>query len=376
LTRQLRVLITASPLVGHFWPVVPLGWALRAAGHDVRVACLPNIAPEVLAAGLPPLVTGEHLDLGPILENLDADGASRRTALVRLHARIAVPLVDSALNAVRAVPPDVVVHGAMDLAGPVLAGMLGVPTVSVPYGLPQRHAVAAGLRRGAVALGSRYGLPGLSGVPALTLDTCPPGLRPAAPAPDGPAPEPEKMRHVPYCGAGAVPDWVRQPPVGHRICVTATAEPPAPASVPQILDWAAAIAGDDVEVVVPVPDGASGPAPRGVRVVDWLPLPYLAPSCAAVVHCADPLALLAFLHSGVPQVLLPLGSPSRHADALHAAGAGLALAPDSPPAALGEAVRAVLADPATGKAAQDLSEQMRLAPGPATVVERIEALAG
>lgn len=35
----MRVLFTVSDWTGHYYPLVPLGWALQAAGHEVRVAC-------------------------------------------------------------------------------------------------------------------------------------------------------------------------------------------------------------------------------------------------------------------------------------------------------------------------------------------------
>ena len=34
----MRVLFTASPALGHMFPMIPLAWAYRAQGHDVLVA--------------------------------------------------------------------------------------------------------------------------------------------------------------------------------------------------------------------------------------------------------------------------------------------------------------------------------------------------
>ena len=34
----MRVLVVSAPLLGHLLPLVPLAAALRAAGHDVRIA--------------------------------------------------------------------------------------------------------------------------------------------------------------------------------------------------------------------------------------------------------------------------------------------------------------------------------------------------
>src|SRR4051812_34880722 len=54
----MRVLFTTWDWAGHFFPMVPLGWALRAAGHEVLVATDPGFAPTVTGAGLPALPVG------------------------------------------------------------------------------------------------------------------------------------------------------------------------------------------------------------------------------------------------------------------------------------------------------------------------------
>src|SRR5882672_3242470 len=112
-SRAVRVLLTTCPMTGHFWPMVPLGWALRSAGHEVAVASLPNLTVEVVGSGLPALIVGERADLGGLLSD------------------------------VRARPPDLIVYEPMDLAGPLLAGLLGVPAVLHPFGPPMRDSVAA-----------------------------------------------------------------------------------------------------------------------------------------------------------------------------------------------------------------------------------------
>lgn len=49
----MRVLFTTAPLPGHLYPMVPLAWALRAAGHQVLVAAPENFSETVVATGLP-----------------------------------------------------------------------------------------------------------------------------------------------------------------------------------------------------------------------------------------------------------------------------------------------------------------------------------
>nr|WP_181726596.1 hypothetical protein [Micromonospora provocatoris] len=46
----------------HFYSLVPLGWALQAAGHEVRVASHPSMAATISTAGLAAVPLGEDVD--------------------------------------------------------------------------------------------------------------------------------------------------------------------------------------------------------------------------------------------------------------------------------------------------------------------------
>jgi hypothetical protein len=59
----MRVLFTTSEWPTHYFPMVPLGWALQAAGHEVRVACMPSQTDFVARAGLVPLPVMDGPDL-------------------------------------------------------------------------------------------------------------------------------------------------------------------------------------------------------------------------------------------------------------------------------------------------------------------------
>src|SRR5205809_6196979 len=48
----MRVLFTTSNWAGHWFCMVPLGWALQAAGHEVRVLCPPAQQAAVRQTGL------------------------------------------------------------------------------------------------------------------------------------------------------------------------------------------------------------------------------------------------------------------------------------------------------------------------------------
>nr|WP_238937357.1 peptidase S8 [Streptomyces clavuligerus] len=65
----MRVLFTVWPNPSHLYPVVPLAWALRSAGHEVCVAAHPEVADAIAAVGLTAVPLGDPalmpVPLGP-----------------------------------------------------------------------------------------------------------------------------------------------------------------------------------------------------------------------------------------------------------------------------------------------------------------------
>ena len=54
----MKFLFTTNPLLGHLLPMVPLIRAVRAAGHEVRVATGADLAPAVHRHGFPVWAVG------------------------------------------------------------------------------------------------------------------------------------------------------------------------------------------------------------------------------------------------------------------------------------------------------------------------------
>lgn len=383
MTRPLRILFTTCPLVDQFWPMVPLGWALRAAGHDVQVACLAPIASEVTASGLPALPAvapaGRKGLVGADEAGTWDQAFSALTGdmrgVIRWNMRVAIALADGTLTAVRSWHPDLIIHAPMDLAGPLLSGLLRVPAVLHSLGLPLRDVVAAGMHRGCLALQVRYGVPGDFAEPLMVLDVCPPGFGPGQP--DGDRVQP--MRYTPYSGAGAVPAWTREPSPVPRVCIMKSIEPPEEAEVPFLLRVAGEVAGDDIDVLLPLPESAlAGIDPAaypGITLTEWLPPHHLAAGSAVAVHGGDSASTLTFLGAGAPQLLVPWrGQENRNAEALEAVGAGRLLPNGSPPARLAAAVRELARDESCRAAARSLARTMWEMPSPLSVATRIEAL--
>src|SRR5262245_45932134 len=58
----MRVLFSTSNWAGHYFAMVPLGWALQAAGYEVRVAGTTGLFEAVSGAGLTPVRVLQALD--------------------------------------------------------------------------------------------------------------------------------------------------------------------------------------------------------------------------------------------------------------------------------------------------------------------------
>jgi L-noviosyl transferase len=397
----MRVLITTSPATNHYWPMVPLAWALRSAGHDVQVGCLADLAGEVCGSGLTATVVDAPEEVRDLLGDGDADPAAPSGAVegrrsgprfvsddlrerLRNSARLSVPLVDGLLASVTARPPDVIVHEPLDFAGPLLAALAGVPTVLHSAGLPLGRQMISGMRRTDSALRTRYGLPDEASEPGLIVEVWPAGLRqdhrPAqAPGSVDDGGRHRVMRHVPYARACPTAEWTGRPAAGPRICLAAGIDRPV-RSVDWLIGKAAGLPGAGLDVVLPLagPDAADlGAAPEGIEVVPWLPLDRAAGACAAAVHAGDPAMMLAFLAAGIPQVVLPILLDERTAaSALATAGAGISLPHEASAADVAAAVRAVVDSGEYGENAARVAAGMSRARSPHALVPDIEALAG
>src|SRR5688500_2073889 len=58
----MRVLFTTWAWPSHYFPLVPLAWALRSAGHEVLMTSQPDLLPPMRASGLPAVAVGRCVD--------------------------------------------------------------------------------------------------------------------------------------------------------------------------------------------------------------------------------------------------------------------------------------------------------------------------
>ncbi|MBZ6260455.1 DUF1205 domain-containing protein [Streptomyces olivaceus] len=409
------VAATTTPL----FHMVPLAWAFRAAGHDVRVAAQPELSRAIVEVGLPAVEVGHGYEImdgvlrsrgGQRVIEAPADqwtdsglaGTAEEPPAdyddkhADLRDAAMAPLVEAAgrmapglLRFTEYWRPDLLVTDSMVFAAPLVSALRGVPLVRQTWGPDVMRMVSQPLQGraadGDVRAGWPTGLPGLydhygvevrNDYPVRTVDPWPTSLQ--FPDLSGRLP----MRFVPYNGAAVAPEWVLDRPGRPRVCVTWGTSTSALAGdeafvLPRVVEG---LAGLDVEVVLAVgPDDRRklGTLPGGVRVAENVPLHLFMETCDAIVHQGGTSTLLTAARHGLPQVMMPQTADNPF-NAANFAGSGAGVTLDAAGADAGEvgaAVTRVLTEPAWRVAAEKLREEMAEMPPPSAVVRSLEELA-
>jgi hypothetical protein len=408
----MRVMFGVSSWPGHYYPMVPLGWALQAAGHEVRVACAPSQQDAVAGAGLipVPVLAGMDMVFQARLRYLwDAQAGHWPYPFRPLHPVTGVEVTsldefsferyvsentaatfgalvrgfDGAARFARDWRPDLVVHDPLSTEGALAAAVTGAPAVVHlwgPTGTREPESSALSIvpeyPAGTFAKWKVRAL-GAAGIRHV-IDPCPAALEPSI-GTAGRLPS----RFVPYNGSGIAPSWASEPGERPRVCVvwgTSTTLMSGPDSflLPAVLR---ALARLDVEVVVTATaaDLASlGPLPDSVRAAERCPLHELLPTCAAVVHHGGAGCTMTALDAGVPQLMLTWAiEQALNGARLAATGAATHipghLADDDSIAA---AVEDLIGKPSYQEAAAGLARANRAKPAPAELAVQLAALAG
>jgi UDP:flavonoid glycosyltransferase YjiC (YdhE family) len=405
----MRVLFTVSTWGGHYYCMIPLGWALQAAGHEVRVACPPGQSATIAGAGLipVPVLDGPDLEYWARLTRyqeavegarllpgmpINPDTGERVTDLGEFDLAAASERFmgeifdalrrsyDAAAELSRAWRPDLVVYDVLTPEGALAAQLAGVPSVYHSLGLYGAAETEPPIDMGLDdPTGSfpRYGLPPWRREEIPYVIDPSPGL--AVPPHGGTRPLP--VRLIPYNGPARVPSWLLEPTPRGRICVlwgysaTTMYGPDVPA-LRAALDAAVAPGAEVVVTAAPEQVDALGELPEGVRVLRGFPLQLLLETCDALIHHGGAGAMMTAAAAGVPQVALSL-SPDQivFGGRMEATGAvisrpGLTVAPGD----VVRAVETVLTDPYR-QAARELKEDMAGKPSPARLVPVLEELA-
>jgi UDP:flavonoid glycosyltransferase YjiC (YdhE family) len=424
----MRVLFTTWAWPSHYFPMVPLAWALRSAGHDVLMTSQPELLPTMRASGLPHTAVGDDYDVtaepestvaerprrsrppagdvaGGLLGDLAgarlahgtataagieaearamfaaiwaARSANRRSGLA-VYGPVAAAMVDGLLAQARAWRPDLIVYDPLTHAGPVVARLLGIPAVRHLFGPDITSYLTARGEAGLGPLLDRLGLDDVDLVGTATVDACPPGL--AIEAADRRLP----MRYVPYNGPSVVPPWLLDEPDRPRVCLTWGTSTDRLAGrrafLPDEVVLATTKLADerDAELVLAitprqrdlVPD-----LPAGVRVVEGVPLDALLPTCRAIIHQGGAGTMLTAVRHGVPQIIVAqLVDQAANACRVVATGAGRTrAAADLTAAGLLGLGHELLDLPGYAAATRALRRRMLDQPAPADLVPDLEAL--
>ena len=380
----MRVLFTTTPGPGHIHPMVPLATAFRAAGHDVAWAVADEVAPklrregfEVFAAGRGDVPWAEFERRFPGLREM-ASSDRPELAFARVFGAVrAEPMIDDLLPLARRWRPALVVNDQAELAGPIAAAALGIPSVTHAHGsaLPRRMLDAAS--EITAPLWRAHGLeprPFAGTYDHLYLDICPPSLR-TADTSHIPAVQP--LRPVAFATAGGplAGDWLDGDSGLPLVYVTfGTVFNRDTTLIGTVVE---ALRELPVRVVVTLgPDrdlGALGDQPANVHVAGYIPQTELLPHCAAVVSHAGSGTFLAAITRGLPQLLIPQGADQFiNAAAGGASGACIVIEPgDVTVERVREAAGSLLEDPAFRAAAERVSGEIAAMPAPAAVVDEL-----
>jgi UDP:flavonoid glycosyltransferase YjiC (YdhE family) len=383
----MRVLFTTLAARPHLYPLVPLAWALRAAGHDVRIAGQPAILDDIVAAGLFAVEVGADVDFLAGIKKLYGSDEEMNDWVRRAipHVAAADAMARDLIAFTDGWHPDLIVTDPAVFAAPILAERKGIPLVRHLWGptvvgrpgqaAPGTTDVRATWPPLLVTLYDRWEVPVRGDYARRVVDPCPPSMQSGVIANRLP------MRYVAYNGAADVPPWLTEPPARQRVCVTwgttvTDFTGGAGFRVPEILD---AVAKLDVEVVVAVSAAERellGDVAVGVRVVTGMPLSLLLPTCAGVVSQGGAGTVLTAAACGVPQVVIPqVPDQPLNAGRVAATGAGIALDAehaDSP--SIFTAVEQAIGDPGLRRSADRLRAEIEEQPSPADVVDALENL--
>jgi UDP:flavonoid glycosyltransferase YjiC (YdhE family) len=342
-----KIVFASLPAYGHLYPMLPLALACAEAGHEVTVA-----TGEPFLDALPvPTVRGIA---GVTLQDVEDETRRNHPSLhgldfvAYLFGETTVRHVEPALRALfERERPDVVVYEALNVAAPVVAARLGI------------RAVAFGLGLWNPFLSRFYDLAGatLDGY----LDPMPASLQTPLPLPPGRRP----IRPV----AWAPPVPLNLPTSGRRL-VYVTLGTVSFGAVEVLRRAVLATAAHDVDVLVAAgPSGDPtllGELPANVRVEKFVPQAEVLRHADLIVHHGGAGTMLSAVAEGMPQLILPQGADHPfNAEAIERACAGRALPNEAQtPAALEEAIGALLAEGPERLAAKRIAAEIAAMPAP------------
>jgi UDP:flavonoid glycosyltransferase YjiC (YdhE family) len=349
-----KIIFASLPAYGHLYPMLPLAMACAAAGHEVTVA-----TGEPFLDALP-VPTARGIVADASLHGIEDETRRNHPSLpdglelvAYLFGETTLPLVEPELRALfERERPDVVVHEVLDVGAPVAAARLGIPAVAFGIGLwSPFYAHIYEVAGADPTFKGGY------------LDPIPSSVQSPVPLP----PDWRAIRPVAWAPAAPLPAWLPESP---RRSVYLTLGTVSYGAVEVLRRAVLAAAAHDVEVLVAVgPSGDPallGELPANVHVERFVPQAEVLRHVDLVIHHGGAGTMLSTLAAGLPQLILPQGADHPfNAEAVERAGAGRGLANEAQtPAALGEAIGALLADGPERLAARKIAEEIAAMPAP------------
>ena len=416
----MRILVTTYQEKTFFYHLVPLAWALRTAGHEVRVATQPGFADVVTKAGLTAVPVGHERDFwritaskperlaavrAGIMAPYDAfDDPAKATweylkpgmadAVWGWHRTSNFPMIAGLVDFAREWQPDLVIWEPLTYAGAIAAKACGAAHARLLWSID----IFGGVRDTYLKLnsaqpvgeqtdpfadwfggyGRKYGFEFTEDMVTgnFTLDHMPASLQIPASGVDY-----RRMRYVAYGGPATVPKWLQDKPKRPRVAFTlglSATEIFDGYNVPlsEVLD---SLSDLDIEVVATVPEPEQrklAHVPSNARLVSYVPLHALAPTCAAAVHHGGFGTLATFAQHAVPQLTLPFHFDEPiFADGLARQGASLRIdATTATGQSIRDGVQRLISEDSFREGAARLRDEIAALPAPGQVVADLEQL--
>ncbi|MEU5958583.1 nucleotide disphospho-sugar-binding domain-containing protein [Streptomyces sp. NPDC047525] len=415
--------------------MVPLAWALRSAGHEVRMAGEPAVLDTITGAGLTAVSVGPEETLESRLRTLRGGGGGggdvqeasappvppfSPVSLYELGNREGLPweainwlldnhlvphtwvvndeIVEDLVACCRSWQPDLVLCDVLAHAGAVAADAVGAAHGRLLFwfdvSLRLRHDFLDALERQppgrrpdmlrewyaewAGKYGREFTEELISGQFAINV------------LPERCRLEPHErtlsMRYVPYNDRSIASAWLHEAPRAPRVLMTFGISARQFDDLPDIkleevqqsLD---SLADLDIEVVLTMPGEVREQlerVPENTRIVDFVPLDLILPTCTAMIHHGGSGSFNGALLHGIPQLVIGYSADSiGKCLALMRTGAGLWIAPnDVTGARIRECLTQLLEDDAFRVAAEQLQQETLAHPTPGALVPELERITG
>jgi UDP:flavonoid glycosyltransferase YjiC (YdhE family) len=166
--------------------MVPLAWALRAAGHEVLVGTTGEAVTAGAHAGLPVVDVAPGFDREAMLARMRREQPDRMREMLHRRiddlrqvaerfSRLSGVLADGVVALAESWRPDLIVQSQLQGAGLVAAGKLDIPVIEHGFGLARTDGMPALHRQHMAGVFDRHGVAALPERYAV-IDVAPPSM--------------------------------------------------------------------------------------------------------------------------------------------------------------------------------------------------------